>query len=109
MWVALTTFVGSQDGWMSAVGRPVPDGAAKKDKLLVLVADMEAKPPAGHEQDFAVYNQLYDMWADLLAAPSADKAKQLQAMARGADIKQAQAHLRNDILTACPALKNVGL
>jgi hypothetical protein len=88
-------------------GNPVPDGPARADKLHQLYADMKAKAPAGHDQDWIIYDQVYNLWADQLAAPSKTKLDQLQTLTTSDAMKTAQANLKPDVQHACPQATNI--
>jgi hypothetical protein len=107
--VAMTSFMAEPDSFKALAGVPVPDGSDRANRLHTLVADMESKAPTGHDQDWVIYNQMYSLWEQQLAAPTKERLTDMQALAKSDAMVAAQANLRADILKACPDLKDVSL
>ena len=106
--VAMTDLMTETDSLRALAGTAVPDGQARAEKLRTLVADMEAKAPGGHDADWVVFHKTYDLWEQQLASPTPDRLGELQALTKSDAMTAAQANMHDDIVKACPNLKNLG-
>jgi hypothetical protein len=103
----MVAFLKEDESLRALYGKPIPDGPARADKLHQLYADMKAKAPAGHDQDWVIYDQVYLLWAEQLAAPSKANLDQLQALTTSDAMKTAQADLKPDVQRACPQATHI--
>ena len=106
--VAMTDFMTEDDSLRALAGTAVPDGQARAERLRSLVADMEAKAPDGHAADWVILDQTYDLWEQQLASPTQDRLTEVQTLAKSDAMMAAQANLHDDIVKACPNLKDLG-
>lgn len=103
--LAMTSFMTEEGSLKALAGTPVPDGAERSKQLAALVADMKSKGPAGHDADWVILDQVYALWVQQLAAPTADRLSQIQSLTNSGAMTRALENLNDDIVKACPNVK----